>query len=178
MEVYYLYDAVLAFDQRRTAFDPIAAVVISNAAKLPDGGAVDVTTENSVDRKFARVTNDLFLESADEAYRILDPFLSVSAERPVTEAKPAAHEIDRGIEREQKLVANISREREPLHVLHHRVEFVSMNHKHSSPISQTMNRMFLHGDVAIGAVKFAEQLVVVARDINVRVPLRDLRRIF
>ncbi len=41
-----------------------------------------------------------------------------------------------------------------------------MNHKHASPISQTMNGMFLHGDVAIGAVKFAEQIVVIARDVN------------
>ena len=49
MDVYYLYDAILAFDQRRTAFDPIPAIVISNAAKLPDGGAVDVTTKNSID---------------------------------------------------------------------------------------------------------------------------------
>jgi hypothetical protein len=49
MAVYYLYDAILVFDQRRAAFDPIAAVVISNAAELPDGGAVNVTAENSVD---------------------------------------------------------------------------------------------------------------------------------
>src|SRR5207244_3311015 len=46
MEVYYLYDAILAFDQRGTAFDPIAAVIISNGPELPDGGAVDVTAEN------------------------------------------------------------------------------------------------------------------------------------
>ena len=89
MEVYYLYDAILAFDQRGTAFDPIAAVVISNAAKLPDGGAVNVTAKNCVHRKFLRVPNDLFLESADETYRVLHSFLSVSAERPVTEAEPA-----------------------------------------------------------------------------------------
>ena len=49
MEVYYLYDAILAFDQRGTAFDPIAAVIISNGPELPDGGAVDVTAENGVD---------------------------------------------------------------------------------------------------------------------------------
>jgi len=49
MDVYYLYHTILAFDQRRTAFDPIPAIVIRNAAELPDGGAVNVTTENSVD---------------------------------------------------------------------------------------------------------------------------------
>jgi hypothetical protein len=48
MEVDYLYYAILAFDQRGAALDPIAAVVISNGAELPDAGAVDVTAENSV----------------------------------------------------------------------------------------------------------------------------------
>ena len=48
MEVYYLYHAILAFDQRGTALDPIAAVVISDGAELPDTGAMNVTAENSV----------------------------------------------------------------------------------------------------------------------------------
>ncbi len=48
MEVYYLYGAILAFDQRGTALDPITAVVISNGAELPDGGAMNVTAENGV----------------------------------------------------------------------------------------------------------------------------------
>ena len=49
MKVDYLYHAILAFDQRGTALDPITAVVISDGAELPDGRAVDVTAENSID---------------------------------------------------------------------------------------------------------------------------------
>ena len=100
MEVYYLYDAVLTFDQGRTTFDPIAAIVIRNVAKLPDRRVVDMTAEYSIHGEFLRVPNDFFLEPADEAYRILDSFLSVSAKRPVTEAESAAHEIDQGIQRQ------------------------------------------------------------------------------
>ena len=48
MEVDYLYHAILAFDQRGAAFDPIAAVVISNGTELPDAGAMNVTAEDSV----------------------------------------------------------------------------------------------------------------------------------
>src|SRR6266496_4965168 len=41
-----------------------------------------------------------------------------------------------------------------------------MNHKHPAAISQTMNGMFLHGDAAVGAVKFGEQIAVVTWDVN------------
>jgi hypothetical protein len=41
-----------------------------------------------------------------------------------------------------------------------------MNYKHASPVSQTMNGMFLDTDVAIGAVEFAEQIVVIPGDVN------------
>ena len=41
MEVDYLYHAILAFDQRGTALDPITAVVISNGVELPDAGAIE-----------------------------------------------------------------------------------------------------------------------------------------
>ena len=51
------------------------------------------TAENSVNRKLFREMNDLVLESSDGAYRVLDSFLSVGAERPVTEAEPAEHHL-------------------------------------------------------------------------------------
>ena len=104
--------------------------------------------------------NDLFLESSDEAYRVLDSFLGVGAERPVTEAEPAAHEIDRRIEREQELVANVAREREPLYVLHHSVELVPVNNEHPASVRQAMNGMLLQGDITIGPIKFGEHIVV------------------
>jgi len=48
LEVYYLYHAILAFDQRGTALGPLAALVIRNDAELPDAGAINVTAESSV----------------------------------------------------------------------------------------------------------------------------------
>ena len=41
-----------------------------------------------------------------------------------------------------------------------------MNHKHAAAVGQTMDSMLLHLDVAISAVKFGEQIIVIARDIN------------
>ena len=41
-----------------------------------------------------------------------------------------------------------------------------MNDEHTSSIRQTMNRVFLHGDVAVGAVEFGEHIVVITRDVN------------
>src|SRR5207249_11250294 len=44
--IYQLDPAILAFDQRGTAFHPITAVVIRNAAELPDRRAMDVAAED------------------------------------------------------------------------------------------------------------------------------------
>ena len=41
-----------------------------------------------------------------------------------------------------------------------------MDYKHPAAIDQTMNGMLLHGDVAIGAVKFGEQIIVITEDVN------------
>ena len=166
MIIHHLDDAVLAFDQSGTAFYPITAVVISNAAELPDRRTVYVTAQHSVNGKFLGVMDDLFLESADETDCVLDPLFGVSAERPITEAKPAANEIDERIQREQKLVANIARESEPFHVLHDRVKLMPVDDEHATSVRQTMNRVFLHGDVTVGAVEFGEQIVMIARDVN------------
>ena len=91
MVIDQLQSTILALDQRGTAFHPITAVVVGDIAKLPNSRVMNMTTEHSIDRKFLRVTNNLFLEAANEADRVLDSFLSVGAERPVTEAESAAH---------------------------------------------------------------------------------------
>ena len=166
MVIDYPDDAVLTFDQRGTAFHPITAVVIGDGTELSDRWAVDVATEDSVDRKFLCITNDLFLEPTDKTDRVLDSFFRVGAQRPIAETESTAHEIDRRIKREQELVTNVTREREPLHVLHYCIELVPMNYEHPAAIGQAMNGMLLHRDVAIGAVKFGEQIIVIARDID------------
>src|SRR5438876_10371683 len=87
-----------------TAFHPITAVVIGDGTELSDRWAVDVATEDSVDRKFLCITNDLFLEPTDKTDRVLDSFFRVGAQRPIAETESTAHETDRRIKREQELV--------------------------------------------------------------------------
>src|SRR5213080_3734062 len=70
--IYQFDPAILAFDQCGTTFHPITAIVIRNAAKLPDRCAVDVAAQDRIDRKLLRITNDLFLESADETDRVFN----------------------------------------------------------------------------------------------------------
>src|SRR6266498_3372672 len=41
-----------------------------------------------------------------------------------------------------------------------------MDYEHAAAIRQTMNGMFLHADVAAGAIKFGEQIAVVTWDVN------------
>src|SRR5436190_8926745 len=158
--------AIFAFDQRGTTLHPIPTVVIGDGVELPDRRAVDVPAEDSIYRKFLRITHDLFFEPGDKADCVFYTLFRIGAERPITEAESAAHEIDEGIQREQKLVANVACEREPFHVLYHRVELMAVNDEHALAIRQAMNGMFLHGDVAVGAVELGKQIVVIARDVN------------
>ena len=74
-----------------------------------------------------RVMSDSGLEFADKADGILYAPLCIRAKRSIPEAEPPPNEINDWIEREQKLIANVSSERQPLHVLDHCVQFVSVN---------------------------------------------------
>ena len=91
---------------------------------------------------------------------------SERAERPVTEAEPAADEVDERIQREQKLVSNVACERQPFHVLHYGIKLMPVDDEHAAAARQTMDRMPLHGDIAVSAEKAGEHFVVVTRDVN------------
>src|SRR2546421_12329874 len=106
--------AVVPLDQCGTGFDPVAAIVIGDRADLADRRAMNMTAQNSIDRKLLGVAHNLFFKSADETDRILHPLLRVGAERPVTETEPSADKIDERIKREQKLVAKVTEKRQPL----------------------------------------------------------------
>ena len=89
-----------------------------------------------------------------------------SAKRPITEPEPAADKVDRWVEREQELVSNVARERQPFHVLHYGVKLMPVDDEHATSVRQTMDRMSLHGDIAVSAEKAGEHFVVVTRDAN------------
>ena len=63
MIIHHLDDAILTFNQSGTAFHPITAIVIRNAAELPDRRAVYVTAQHSVNGKFLGVMAFLNLTS-------------------------------------------------------------------------------------------------------------------
>src|SRR2546430_16012968 len=86
-----------------------------------------MTARNSIDRRFFGVAHNLFFKSADETDGVLHPLLGVGAERPVTETESAADKIDKRIEREQKLVANVAEIGQPLHVLHDCVQLMTVD---------------------------------------------------
>src|SRR5688572_16166203 len=166
MEIEQLDFAVEIIYQRRAGLDPIAAIVVGDRADLPNAGAVNVAAEHRLYRVVLSVTDDGRLELADEIDGVLDPLLRVSAQRPVAQAKPPPHEIDQRIEAEQKLVAKIAGEGEPARVLHHRVQLVAMNDENAPPIGGLVDGLFLDRDVAVVTAELADEIVVVARDVN------------
>src|SRR5438067_2986782 len=129
---------------------------------------VNVAAQNGVDSKLFRVAHNRLLEFADEIDRVLHALLCVSAQRPVTEAESAANEVDRRIERKKELVAGVAEIREPLRILHDRVELVTMNDEDASAIRRDMNRALLNGNISVSAGKRGNELVVIARNINHR----------
>jgi hypothetical protein len=166
MAVHHFKYAVLAFDQCRTGFHPIAAIIISDRAELMNRCAVDVSAQHRVHGKFFGVLHNRCLKLPDKTDRIFYALLHVCAQRPVAEPETAPEKIDERIEREQKLVTKIACEREPLHILHHRVQLVAVDNKDALSIRRSMNRMFLDRDVSESAVVIGEHLVVITRDIN------------
>src|SRR5438046_2379519 len=112
--------------------------------------------------------HDGLFEFADETDRVFDALLGVSAKRPVTEREATADEIDGGVKRKQKLVTNAAGEREPLRVLHNRVQLVSVNDKQPAPIGRVVNGVLLDRNIAVRAGECADEFVMVAGDIDNR----------
>src|SRR6266545_7809827 len=96
-----------------------------------------------------RIMRDSSFEFTDKADSILHPPLCIRAKRPVPETEPASYEVDERIQREQKLIANIARECQPLHVLHHRIQFVSVNDQNAFSAGSHMNGVLHDVDVSI-----------------------------
>src|SRR5947208_16959074 len=77
-------------------------------------------------------------EFSDETYCVLYSSLGIGAEGPVAQTEPPPHKIDERIEREQKLIAKVACEREPLHSAAagpHAIAFV--NAKTQEPIARS-----------------------------------------
>src|SRR5437660_1464938 len=101
-------------------------------------------------------------EFADEAHRVLHASLCVRAERPITQTEATSDEIDERIEREQKLVAKITSERQPFHVLNDGIKLVAMNDQNAFARGGQVNCSLLDFDIAVSAAEVGNQLVVVS----------------
>ena len=88
---------------------------------------MDVAAKNRIHVIAFRIMRDSSFEFTDETDGVFHPPLRIGAERPVPKIKPSSDEIDERIQREQKLIANVAGKRQPLHVLHHGIQFVSVN---------------------------------------------------
>jgi len=148
-------------DERGTILDPIAAVVIGDAADLPNDGAVNVPAEHALDMVALGITNDCLFVGADKTDRVLDPLFDRFTERPVAKTKDPADRVDEWIEREQKLVTKVAEEREPLDVLHHGVELVRVQDENAAPVGREVEGVFLNRDRAVGPEMAEEKFIVI-----------------
>src|SRR6266513_8647 len=127
---------------------------------------MDVTAEHCVDFVAFRIMRHRSFEFADKAYRVLHATLGVCAQRPVAETEAASDEINERIEREQKLVTKIAREREPFHVLHYGIEFVAVNNQNAFARGGHVDCSLLDVDIAVNATEVGHQLVVISRYVD------------
>ena len=87
-------NTIVSLHKCRTAFDPIAAVVITDLAEFADGCAMDMAAEHCVHIIAIRIMRHGSLEFSDKAHRIFHAPLGVSAERPVAQTEAAPDEIN------------------------------------------------------------------------------------
>src|SRR5215470_3100810 len=124
--------AIIAFDQGRAALHPVTTVVISDSAEFAHGYTMDVSAQHGVHMIAFRVMRHSGFEFADETHGVLHSSLGIRAERPEAQAETTPDEVNKWIERKEKLVAEVTRKREPLHPSaagNHHVEFVTMNNQ-------------------------------------------------
>src|SRR5262249_14703441 len=104
--------------------------------EFPDRCAVDVSAQHGVHTVALRVMRHSGFEFADETYCVFHGSFGIGAEGPVAKAETAPDKVNERIEREQRLIADVAREREPFHwtaARHRYVEFVTMNDQDALP---------------------------------------------
>src|SRR5690349_16068834 len=106
------------------------------------------------------------LKFSDEANRVFYSLFGIGTQGPVAKSEPSPNEINQWVEREQELVANVTRKRQPLHILHHGVELMAMNNKNALSSRGDVNIIRTNLDIPVAAAKVCHQLIVIARNVN------------
>ena len=136
---------------------------------------MDVAAQNHVDAMPARVRHHGLFEGADEADSAFDLVLAPLREGPVRQSEVAPHAGDMAVEPDGEVVSPVAQQREPAHVAYHRVELVAVQDEHRAAIGAAVNGFLLHFYAAeIGANIVAEELVVIARNVDDAGALADL----
>jgi hypothetical protein len=90
-----------------------------------------------------------------------------SRQRPVREAKPAAHSIQYRIDTKRCDVRFVPKEREPLGMSDDDIELIPMDHQIPPVVSSLVHNTIGHLDATeVGTQKASEELIVIARDVN------------
>src|SRR6185503_12955403 len=128
--------------------------------------AVNVTAKHSVDIETLCITNDRIFVGADETDGVFYPRLHGFAQRPIAQSKDAANRIHQRVEGEKELITKIAEQGEPLNILHHRVQLVTVQDENPSTVGSHVNGVLLDRNRAVGAEVAGEKLIVVPGNVD------------
>ena len=166
IEVDQFHATIKVLDHGGATFHPIATVVISRSVYLTNRGRVDVPAQDTVNFIVLRIADDGLLKFPDKADHIFDLGFDIGTQGPVSKTGEAADEIDDSIAAHQQDIADVANMREPAHVLHNSIEFVSVHDKQSAAVRRFVNGVFLKRHARIMPVEGGEEFVVVADNVD------------
>src|SRR5262245_20553735 len=137
-----LKPAVVAFGDRRAAFDPVATIDVAQTVVVMHGGGVDVTADYAVGLMVSGLGGQSFLEGADIVDRVLDFKLGPFRKRPVRRTEHAPERVENSIGSQGKLVGLVAKKREPAGLRHNKVEDIAMNHEITATIDALVDGVF------------------------------------
>jgi hypothetical protein len=122
--------------------------------------------KHTVDLEVPGIPHNSLLETADKADNILYLRFHIRTKRPIAETEAAPAKIDQTVTAHEKPVAEVSKMREPPHILHHGIELVPVHHQQSAAVRSQMNGVFLNYHAAIVAPKPVKKLIMVPDNID------------
>ena len=90
---HHLETAIVVLDDRRAAFDPVAAIEIVDAVDHAIGRVMDMAADDAVGVVPAGFAGDGLLEGANEAHGPLDAVFEISREGPIPEPQMPAQPV-------------------------------------------------------------------------------------
>src|SRR5262245_28903650 len=159
--------AVEVLDHGGAALDPVAAVDVAAAGIIPDDRMMDMTADDAVDAVPPGFGRDCLLVMADEVDSVLDLQLGPLRQRPVRKAKLTPNDVERCVAPDRDVIGLITKQRQPARMANHHVEQIAVNDEIALAVGRDMDGALQHLNATeMGAVIVAQELVVIARDID------------